>query len=64
MQNKTQLLSYLGWPYQIIYFVITCIVQVDVDSLRQRTQEIIKENEHLHLRLEQSGSGPADITEW
>ena len=38
--------------------------QIDVDSLRQRTQEIIKENEHLHLRLEQSGAGPADITEW
>ncbi|XP_053400962.1 centrosomal protein of 89 kDa-like isoform X5 [Mercenaria mercenaria] len=38
--------------------------QSELESLRARTETIVKENERLHARLEQGGTGPIDHLEW
>ena len=36
-----------------------------MDDLRVRVDEVVKENQRLHLRIEQSDiSGPTSMTEW
>ncbi|XP_052816881.1 centrosomal protein of 89 kDa-like isoform X2 [Mya arenaria] len=38
--------------------------QAELDLLRSRTETVVKENEKLHSRLENTALGPIDSTEW
>ncbi|XP_052286304.1 centrosomal protein of 89 kDa-like isoform X2 [Dreissena polymorpha] len=38
--------------------------QADLEALRLRTEAIVKENERLHSRLENTPNGPVDLLEW
>ncbi|KAL4234384.1 cilium assembly [Mactra antiquata] len=38
--------------------------QADLESLQARTESVIKENERLHVKIEQNGTGPIDNVEW
>ena len=40
------------------------ISQGELEALRVRTEAVVKENDRLHSRLEQGGSGHADYLEW
>ena len=44
---------------------MTIDLQDELSGLRQSVEDVVKENERLHLRIEQTDiSGPTSMTEW
>ena len=40
-------------------------LQEELSHLQQNVEDVVKENERLHLRIEQTDvSGPTSMTEW
>ena len=50
--------------YFISYPYISCL-QEELEVIKQNIEEVIRENQRLHLRLEQTDAvGPISMTEW